>query len=72
MDFFAISNDELAKLPIDELNMMKCPHCGDIHQIKIERPFKTGKCTSLGFYECGEHTYLYSIDNRILDFSDES
>jgi hypothetical protein len=63
---FAISNAELYDLPPAET--VNCSNCGGTHPVeraeKIRADGTREICYMLGFYRCGDKSYLYSIRDR--------
>ena len=56
---FAIGSDELEQLPDVTLPILiQCPHCQGEHVIN--------KASMLGFYQCGDDSYLASISGKLL------
>ena len=59
---FAIGNDELETLPVIG-KTVKCDKCGGRHKVKYGTV--DGKESKLlGFYDCGENTYLASVAGK--------
>lgn len=67
ISFVAIGNDELGD---DIGEYVTCPHCGDQHPVqygdKIEKDGTKTPSKLLGFYKCGDNSYLCSIDGKSL------
>jgi len=64
MDYFAIGNDELAKCPPEE-PFFRCAKCKAKHAIEHSSS-KGENPLTLGFYKCGESSYLYSINGKAV------
>lgn len=61
-DYFAISNDELAKAEPEE-PFVVCDRCKGNHP--LEHRMSTGSAeTIIGLYKCGDSSYLYSINGK--------
>jgi len=58
----AIGNNELGE-PIGDL--ITCPRCGAEHTVEYGTDTATGRpSTLLGFYRCGDASYLCAVDGR--------
>ena len=64
-NFFAISNDELKTLP-KAGEFVICRQCHEQHRIEFAKD-KDGNITeTIGYYKCGDQTFLASIDGHLL------
>ena len=64
----SFSNPELEALPeVKEGDKVDCEHCERSHPIEYGTDKETGrKTTIMGFYKCGENSYLASVQGELI------
>jgi len=66
--YVGFGNDQLTEQPdCRQGDMVECPHCNHAHPVQFATSQETGQKTNLlGFYHCGEKTYLACLAGKFV------